>query len=250
LQETIKDLIFKHLTKYVTSKYFEISDRNLEIDQANRRTEIGHVGRFLRRFGREGGILVIPPGERGSWRGTQTYAIQGVLELQDILCDLGYRLRRVRSDQISENLLKENIISIGGPIPNDITKELLNKSEINYKFNGNEIFSKKTSKIEFSPLMDNESIKRDYGIITKMKNPYNRKKECVIVCGCLGWGTQACLKVLTEKEDENVNFLNKYEYFQLICTCEIDGLNVGNYHFIVDLHPNDSIRRETIMKLY
>jgi len=67
---------------------------------------------------------------------------------------------------------------------------------------------------------------KDFGIITRIKNPFNPKKDSLIVCGCFGWGTKLCVDMLLD--DDNLKILSENDYFQILCVCDID--NKGSAH--------------------
>ena len=105
---------------------------------------------------------------------------------------------------------------------------MFNQNEIIYKFGGEEghdIIDIKIGQTVVSPQKDEEGrIRKDYGILTRMKNPYNPEKDAIIASGCFGWGTQACLRIM--KNSQAIKIINeqvkdKY-YFQIIVSVQID----------------------------
>lgn len=83
--------------------------------------------------------------------------------------------------QITENDLKNNnIISIGGFIVNSITKKLNKKSPITMT----------KEKTVISTISNKEYNDSNIGVVSKFKNPYNSKKEVLIISGIGIKGTQ------------------------------------------------------------
>ena len=213
-----------------------------------------HLRAFFNNFDREETILIIPPADIDPvLKETQVFDFLGAMELQDMFSRLGYKLKRVRADKIAEDELKHNLVSVSGPIPNKVTRFLLNQNEIVYAFGGSDghsIINKSNSEKRFDPWKkDGVYITRDFGMITKMKNPYNPDKDVIIACGSFGWGTQAALRILADPV--SLKYLNSFgQYFQILCTCGVDEDKVGLKPYLVDLCPDDSLRQETIVNLY
>jgi len=185
---------------------------------------------FFKKTRKELTLFILPPADIDPIvKGTQIFDFLGAMELQDIFRELGYKFEVRRSDNVSEAELKRNnLLIVGGPIPNKIAKYLFNQNEIIYRFGGEEghdIINIKTGQTVVSPQKDEKGrIKNDYGILTRMKNPYNPKKDAIIASGCFGWGTQACLRIMKDPQViKNINeqVKDKY-YFQIIVSVEID----------------------------
>ena len=131
------------------------------------------------------------------------------------------------------------------------TRNLLNKSEIIYKFDGHTIINTNNIEHRISPILNAHGVPdRDYGIITRMKNPYCKHKDIVIACGCWGWGTQAALRIL--RDPVRLKYLNSinFRYFQIICTVEVDDKLIGLEPSILDIHPEKNIKQNTLVELY
>jgi len=185
---------------------------------------------FFKKTRKDLTLFILPPADIDPIvKGTQIFDFLGAMELQDLFRELGYKFEVIRSDNISEAELKgNNLLIVGGPIPNKIAKYLFNQNEIIYKFGGEEghdIIDIKIGQTVVSPQKDEEGrIRKDYGILTRMKNPYNPEKDAIIASGCFGWGTQACLRIM--KNSQAIKIINeqvkdKY-YFQIIVSVQID----------------------------
>jgi len=92
-------------------------------------------------------------------------------------------------------------------------------------------------------------VKRDFGIITKMKNPHNIHRDAITVCGVWGWGTKAGFELLTHEETLQYLTDEGGEYFQVIYTVTIDEQNRTTQPHLIDLHPDDQLRQKTIVSL-
>jgi len=213
-----------------------------------------HFRKFFKKNKTEETVLIVPPSDMDQIiKGTQVCDFLGAMEIQDIFSEFGYKLKKVRANKISEEEIKHNLISVSGPIPNVVTKFMLELNEIHYKFGGSDghsiINNINPSHELFPQLNEKGNVTYDFGIITRMKNPYEPNKDAIIVCGRFGWGTQAALRILMDKE--SLIYLNKFgKYFQVICTCGVDGDCVILKSYLIDLHPDESIRQKTIVDLY
>jgi hypothetical protein len=196
-------------------------------------------------------VIVLPPAEVDPYiKGQQVFSYMGVMGLLDRLSNYTGKLSRVKADKLAESDRRKDILSVTGPIPNILTRYLLQRPEIVYRFEDHAIVSAKDSSWKIEAIRDmNGNVQRDYGIITRMKNPYAANRTILIASGCWGWGTQAALRVLAHPE--SLNYLNKskLEYFQVICTCDVDLELIGLAPHLLDIHPDTSIKQQTLVEL-
>ena len=139
-------------------------------------------------FIRDGGTLILPTKDHTDvesqpvWMRTMFLDYFGAAHLLEELntafdtTNIGW----TQSDTISQEQRNQNLISVAGPQPNQITATLLQQPEIVYQFPRSDQTSKTadyqgfiTSEISsdtvFEPMEQNGSIYRDFGVITKMK---------------------------------------------------------------------------------
>ncbi len=132
----------------------------------------------------------------------ETYAL---LDLNDFFCsmesppEISFHLS-VES-QITESLEQSNLILVGGPERNKITREVLGefrKQKISLIWDINEqseVFNiENPEKIYQYQKYDDYSI--DYALITKHRNPFDHDKKVVILAGCRAIGTAAAARFL------------------------------------------------------
>lgn len=205
---------------------------------------------FYQNYFKEEFYIVIPPKDVDTIRhGTQNLDFIGAMEIQEMFTNIGISVKRVTSKNISENEKKNNLLLVGGPIPNCLVESLFDSKEIVYKFggeNGHSIINNK--KLEMSPQIEEGQKKYDLGIITRMKNPYNTDNDIIIACGAFGWGTQAALRILKDKD--SLEYLNgSYQHFQVLCMCEIDKAGVSLKPYLLDLCPDESLKYNSIVNL-
>lgn len=95
---------------------------------------------------------------------------------------------------------ENNIILIGGPISNSLTKMVTEDRQLTaLKFDGHKIINKENGK-SFEASVENNKVSRDCGLIVRMKSLYNPKYKIIIIAGCYDYGTYLSGKALTTPE--------------------------------------------------
>jgi len=124
--------------------------------------------------------------------------------------------------EIREKDLKGNLILIGGPGVNSITAKVnfklpINFSKVKYKNNFYDSVYSTISKKTYS--------EDSYGIIVKIKNPFDKTKSILVVAGKKFKGTRAAMLAFLLKFDElcTGNSYNKGFYAKVV-----DGLDLNN----------------------
>ena len=116
------------------------------------------------------------------------YAIDLALFLGTFLSD--FSLPSMSID-IEMNDMKKNLILIGGPIINKVTRKINDKMPV--RFVGKNIHSSVSKKTYRND---------DCGLIVKMDNPFDREKKILVVAGKRFSGTRAAIIALIKKFDE------------------------------------------------
>ena len=88
--------------------------------------------------------------------------------------------------------MKENLILIGGPVTNRITKKINDKLPIRFDKRKN-IYSSLSKKTYRSD---------DCGLIVKIDNPYNKEKKILIIAGKRNSGTRSAILAFLQKFNE------------------------------------------------
>lgn len=89
---------------------------------------------------------------------------------------------------------QNNLILLGGPDANIVSREFYNKIDTNFKFgdpNINEITLYDTKEnLSYRPKYNtNKKVIRDYGFAFKTENPFNSETNIILLAGCYGFGT-------------------------------------------------------------
>jgi hypothetical protein len=213
----------------------------------------GRQNRFFDTLAGDEVLILLPPHDVDKVvPGTAIHTFFGVMELSEALTRQGYRVRKERADQVGGDALRMPLISAAGPVSSKVSKFLLEQPEIIYSFgglDGHTILSNRNPEFTIDAVRAGEVVTRDFGVVTRMRNPYNKDSDAIVVSGCFGWGTQAALRVLTDTE--SLEFLTTMgRHFQVICTCLVDEDGVGTDAQLVDISRDPSIVKQTFVTLY
>lgn len=142
-------------------------------------------------------------------------------------------------DNMSQSSVRKNLLLVGGPIPNSMTKHLHEEmgDVVTYAFRidkqpntkgtrkGNQIINVHSSRVVRAPKFKGDLVVEDYGIITKYINPFNSERHIIIVEGCYGWGTWASLNVILNPRF--LKLLLKENVFQVIVSVRMFNRTPG-----------------------
>ncbi|MDX6584627.1 MAG: hypothetical protein QOI10_3811 [Solirubrobacterales bacterium] len=210
-----------------------------------------HVRAFFKPFLKEA-VIVVPPFQDVDpvIRGTQVQDYMGVIQLIGTLAGLGSHIIAEPAEAVSETSKRKNIIAVGGPIPNPITREVLRQPGLIYGFptgpsdddaNGDpatqHVIVDRGGRRFDCEFGAPEKVVKDYAIITRCSNPYQSDKDIIVVCGIFGWGTRAGLQLLCNAR--TLKFIqgkanDKSCHFQVICACEIDDNQIALEPYLLD----------------
>lgn len=154
----------------------------------------------------KGGLVIVTPGsEEEANVKSQVFDFLGLDELKTHVINKYYqgKYKQTTCENVSTEWLNRNLLLVAGPIPNTTTRHILNQENksVRYYFNGNNIIDKEDANGTIQASIGSQgSPLIDYGIISKLRNPFNRNKWVVIACGMYGWGTYAALIALAKKD--------------------------------------------------
>ncbi len=120
----------------------------------------------------------------------------------------------VDTDVISKNLFKKNLIIIGGPVTNLITRDINNFLPIKF------------IKEEGWGLKDRNGIHiRDYeGTIEKIKNPFDKEKDIILIAGVRNVGTLSAMLAATRFSNLTFKgYINEAPWNVMVRGYDIDG---------------------------
>lgn len=150
--------------------------------------------------------------------------------------NVAYKNFEINNIQLSEmtngEMLKGNVISLGGPNTNKITKILLKK--INERIEivnqvGNDFQWCHGEKLLFSPYVQDKKVLVDYGLIVATSNPLESNNRVFIFSGGHTYGTAAAAQYFTEKVYRDIVHWSKHwnQYFAVIRCDVIDDCHMN-----------------------
>ena len=200
---------------------YEVTDANVKVPLKEQRITDTGTGDFFHKFIRDGkfeGLICVgstdPHGEYKSISKDTHYAMYLTMFLGQF-CSLPKNFPIVLdTDIISKNLFKNNLILIGGPVTNLITRDI--NSYLPIKF----------EKEEGWGLKDKDGVHtRDYeGVIEKIRNPFDKTKDIILLSGIRNIGTFS--SILAATRFSNITFKgysNELTWSVLIRGYDIDG---------------------------
>lgn len=161
--------------------------------------------RFWDPFFRSDLVIITPAEEIEPQIKSQVLDFQGLEVLKGIFQQYYRgRYKQTNCQDVSRNLLVENLLLVAGPIPNLLTRHILkpDKASVRYYFDDHVLRDKENPNLNLAEELDEDSMHptTDYGIISSLKNPFNLKSRVIISSGVYGWGTYAGLVALSNKE--------------------------------------------------
>ena len=134
----------------------------------------------------------------------------------------------------------ENLIFIGGPNHNPLSKKLLSREEIPFYFEEFSLINKKTQqeyKSKASDDSDIQHIEEDYILIINTKSLFNSKKRIILIAGCRSIGCLAGARYMTEffKMDSSIiKNLYNYDEYALVLKVLSHSINSVGVAEIID----------------
>jgi len=151
------------------------------------------------------------------------------------------RIERFFSEEFPERNMDENIVTIGGPKWNTVTRHLLRSSDSPLTFDGYFLVDEITGQ-RHETEEDETQIYVDYGLILRMRNPYDRKNNFVLLAGCDTFGVLAAAKCMSSLSsfgyatiktiDRQLGRFFRKPHFGAIVRCDIIGAKVTNIELI------------------
>ena len=110
--------------------------------------------------------------------------------------------------KVEKDLETKNLILIGGPGTNIVTSEI--NKYLPIKFNQSNYWAGLTDKTDRIFNMDN------HGLIAKIKNPYNKDKNIIVIAGVRSIGTKAAILTITNFENVLKNHMDQEEWAVIV----------------------------------
>jgi len=119
-------------------------------------------------------------------------------KVESLLCSFHKKPEEIKIfEAIDVHNMEENVILIGGPISNEITRKIMQFFKVPFYFE-NHVLNCCNRKYE-PKLDENGDILEDYAFILKTKNPYNNKKNFIVIAGCYVYGCISGVIAVTDR---------------------------------------------------
>jgi hypothetical protein len=163
-----------------------------------------------------------------------------ISELRNLFTRLnGQDLEILYSDQVSGDVLKENLILVGGPEFNLITREVMDRLKTSIRF-GNP----RLNEIAFHDTCDNRvlapkvnsisgEVIKDYGLVVRAKNPFAPEKWVTVIAGSFGFGSWAGARYAASGEMAKRKEIAGKKEYELLVECEVVGGSPQNVKAVV-----------------
>ena len=138
------------------------------------------------------------------------------------------------------------VVSLGGPVPNQLTKRIGKSGILPFWFEDAQsseetqrVITTRQQEETFSSSFENGKIKSDVGFIAKIPSPDNAFQYCIVIAANYGIGTLGIVRYLTETDKvRKLRKLNKGNFFQSVIRSHV--LNKSIMH--TELVQNRLIR--------
>ena len=126
----------------------------------------------------------------------------------------------------------KNIISIGGPFANKITREVLGANPVSFKFDGGIIDSKNSVKYETKWNPEDKSL-ITHGIIDCFPNPSHSQGRIIVIAGQSAIGGWGAAKAFSNLEgDKILSTMAHKVYFEVLLEIYFKEDRIQDYHIL------------------
>jgi hypothetical protein len=166
-----------------------------------------------------------------------------IVALTDIVSSLrlfyaNTRFRHYFSAEFPPQGLSSPIVSIGGPRWNRVTRLLLESRDSPFVFDEFCLVDRETSD-RYSATIQEDRIVRDYGLIVKISNPYNRDEIALVIAGCHTFGCHAAARVVSAVDEHSKRALKEFsrtlkgaKYFGAVVEAEVVDEHVASVRIV------------------
>ena len=151
--------------------------------------------------------------------------------------NINVNMSNLEFEKITPTLLKNNLVVIGGPFHNSVTRDLFSRIDnlpFHFEEDASLVYTYEDGRTDkYTPnLYDPNKNKdgssffdNDYALILNIKNPYDIGKRIILIAGCRSVGCYGAAVYLTEHLDDIKNKIKSDEY-ALVITCNGEKENL------------------------
>lgn|GEM_PF-4877461 len=162
---------------------------------------IGRIGGSRRVFNLkmvQGSVYVISGSLKNSSpliKGPDAKAATRIIAILELLYPKKKIIDESRGKTQATNIPQHDLISVGGPINNPITRSILSAFQVDLKFLEDDSLYIDDANI-FTP-KEYGDYSEDYGLLIRTKNPFFRENTAIVVAGCGTYGVYAAGLILS-----------------------------------------------------
>lgn len=123
-------------------------------------------------------------------------------EIESFLVRLYPRIqpRVTLSDAVTPELLRGDLVIIGGPIYNKISRSVLDHYSSIARFDGYELVMARDTWLKEAELGDDGQITSDVGLVLIAPNPWNSSRRAIVLCGSRTYGCLAASRAMVRSD--------------------------------------------------
>lgn len=110
------------------------------------------------------------------------------------------RPRVTLSDAVPPELLRDDLVIIGGPVYNKITRQVLGHFPSIARFDGYQLVMAHDTWLKEAKLDDDGRIAGDVGLVMIAPNPWNPSRRAIVLCGSRTYGCLAASRAMVRSD--------------------------------------------------
>lgn len=119
--------------------------------------------------------------------------------ISNLLATAYPKMKNVRlyfSTDFPHELYSQNLILIGFPKANQVTKEIMTDIELPLVFDEHALVEKNTGRVAYQATIHAGEVRKDFGCLVRVPNPYQSRSRVFILAGCQTYGVKAAADFL------------------------------------------------------
>lgn len=117
-----------------------------------------------------------------------------------------YEVATQFSGEVNPEALSKNLVSIGIPITNEVTRDIFARLDLPIAFEKHSIIDSRANETYLPELNEDNEVTKDYGFLAWIKSPYANGKKCILMGGVQTYGIVLAASLLSEHNLGNVYF--------------------------------------------
>ncbi|MFI2473321.1 hypothetical protein [Nocardia xishanensis] len=187
----------------------------------------------------DGGFRIIAPAhrhddltiDRSEWLGHND--LIALFTLQDAIRTVGIPTLLVRpASRLNDEDWRSNLVLIGGPSTNTVTKDALARMQVNVGFGSRavpsadrpDVHDRQTDRTwSFAYAPESDAVRTDHGILIRATSPFNSRKTILILAGATSYGTAGAARLCQSSEFLDHPAVRSGGPFEAVCSVDVAG---------------------------